>query len=218
MKMTSKYLLIAPLVLLQISISIAQNRLLSLEDGISLLEISKNQMNLVINQSGYVFDNRSGDIIAYSKYINDYKYYFTVVYKNSTVVGVSWTENGDYLPMYNNDIVANAGFVKDREFDTGEADVFSYKNYAKNLTVSFIWRYIDDKSHFMVTIGKIKTDTIVRNQLKSDLKVQNGKIDRNKISNVQHYDAELPDPRKINHKNGLKFETKYSKNEIITHY
>ncbi|HZY36862.1 MAG TPA: hypothetical protein VFE53_09455 [Mucilaginibacter sp.] len=168
MKPAFKYILLTAIVFLQVSISKAQNRILSLEDGISLLGISENQINSIVNRAGYSFDNRSDNIIAYSKYIDDGKYYLTIVYKNLKVSDISWTENGDYLPMYNNEIVANMGFVKDKEFDTGQAHVFNYKSYTKNLTVSFIWRYNDDKSHFVVTIGKINYGTKTQHDLTSN--------------------------------------------------
>jgi len=187
MKPAFKYILLTAILFLHVSISKAQNRILSLEDGISLLGISENQINSIVNRAGYSFDNRSDNIIAYSKYTDNGKYYLTIVYRDLKVSDISWTENGDYLPMYNNDIVANMGFVKDKEFDTGEAQVFSYKNYSKNLIVSFTWRYVDDRSHFLVTIGKFNYGTKTQLDLTSNDQNSSAHEKTNKSVGINSY-------------------------------
>jgi|GEM_PF-3823318 len=154
--MKTKTLLIISIFVFLIAITenvSAQERLQSIEQGISLLGSSKSSIQNYLSNKGFRFNNqnKSGDMIDYSQQADYGTCHFGVGIKNQKTNAISWTES----ELYGQDCLSE---VRDLNFQIKYDEVYSVKvytgyNYARNLMVSLIFR--PDESSFTITMGYI---------------------------------------------------------------
>jgi hypothetical protein len=141
-----------------LGIASAQERLQSIEKGISLIGANKPIIQNYLVSKGFRFNNqtRNGDVIDYSRQVEYGQSHFGFSVKNQKIEAISWTENA----VYSQDCLTE---IKDANFQIelhtidgngyGDTKVFKCTNYLRNVLVTLIFR--TDLNNFTVTIGKI---------------------------------------------------------------
>jgi hypothetical protein len=139
------------LILITASVS-AQERLQSIETGISLLGRNKTSIQSYLINKGFRFNNqtRNGLMIEYTKNARFGRYEFGVGIKNQKINTISWNEHVAYLPSQLSEL-QTSGFENSDE--SGNGMVYSFKSYSRNILISIIVR--QNLNDFVITIGKI---------------------------------------------------------------
>jgi len=130
----------------------AQERLQSIEKGISLLGVTKPAMQSYLKGRGFRFDNqtRSGDMIDYSKEMRYGRCHFSF-HGNNKIDGISWREDATLGQDFLSEVKALNFQIKLNM--VGDIKAFSCYNYSQNVIVSLIFRQEDN--YFSINIGKI---------------------------------------------------------------
>ena len=131
----------------------AQDRLQSIQNGISFLGNTKSAIQTHLISMGFHLDNqtRSGDMIDYSKNVDYGKCHFGFAIKNQKVTAISWTENA----IFGQNCLSELKEL-DFSFEALQAeDVKGYacKNYSRNIMVNLFFR--TGTNYFTITVGKI---------------------------------------------------------------
>lgn len=208
MKLKTLFIFSLFLNLIAISPNIAaQDRLQSIETGVSLLGRSKAGIQSYLISKGFRFNNqtRNGLMIEYTKNARFGRYEFGVGIKNQKTNTVSWNEHVAYLPTQLSEL-QTTGFESNDE--SGNGTVYSFKSISRNLLISIIVR--KNSNDFVITIGKLDNlkPIVSAEQQSAEPKHRYGEDEPYDESSVEKFDKFEPQSNKVvwHNLHGLTYE------------
>ena len=169
-----------PLFVIISSKGFAQERMQSIEKGISLLGNSKSSFLSYIINKGYRFDNKTtnGDIIDYSKQVRYGQSHISFHLANQKIAGISWQEEEilgqEYLTsLRDENFQIELHAIDGSQYGQPDIKTFVCKNYSRNIVVDVIFK--TDQPYFTIIVDKLNVDQHLDQQNKSAFD-QNAKV------------------------------------------